>query len=422
MPKGKISKRTVDAMKPAASPVVLWDSELVGFGLKVTPAGRKTYIFKYRVGGGRSGRGREPVIGVHGPMTPDRAREIALRWAALVAEGGDPASDREAVRKAPTVSEVLDRYLAEHVARKNKASTERNARQIIDKIVKPELGRLKIADVTRADVERLHAKLSGAPYRANRILALLSKVFELAERWGHRPNHSNPARGVDRYPEKARERFLSPGEFGALGEALSKAERGELVIEGEDGKPAQLGANPEAVNAIRLAIFTGARIGEILAARWEWLNVAAARLELPDSKTGSKHVHLSPPALELLARLDRPESGKGFVIRGGRTPDPETPLTNYKDPWRAVRKAAGLDGVRVHDLRHSFASVVLAGGAGLPMIGALLGHRDVKTTARYAHLAEDPKRAAADAAGGRIAAAMAGLEEGAEVIPIRRGG
>jgi integrase len=188
----------------------------------------------------------------------------------------------------------------------------------------------------------------------------------------------------------------------------------------EGGKAKPVRVSKWAVAAIRLLIFTGARRGEILGLRWEWIDWQAGRANLPDSKTGRKPLMLPPAALEVLKGLDQPESGKGFVIRGGDYSDPETPLVNLKDPWGIVRKAAGLDDVRPHDLRHSFASVMVAGGASLPVIGALLGHRDVKTTARYAHLATDPLRVAADQVGGVLASHLKGPEGGAEVVPLHR--
>jgi integrase len=416
----KLTKRTVDAAKVEEKRYVLWDSEISGFGLRVSPSGKKTYVLKYRVGGGRAGRVRWAVIGTHGNITPDQARDIARTWAADVAQGGDPAAIKAEARKAPTVKELMESYLSDHVARKNKASTEADVRRMVSKIILPALGKLKVADVTRGDIARFHNGLASAPYQANRALAALSKAFNLAEVWGMRPDGSNPCQKVERFKEKARERFLSAAEFQALGEALSKAEREPLPVTDKTGKERLLRINPQAIRAIRLLIFTGARVGEILSLRWEYIDKDAGRANLPDSKTGKKVIQLPPPALEVLEGIDQPESGEGFVIRGGDGTDHDTPLVNLKDPWGAIRTAAGLDGVRLHDLRHAFASIAVSGGLSLPMIGALLGHRETKTTQRYGHLSDDPQKAAADLIASRISDAMRCGQGGAEVITLTR--
>lgn len=418
--KVKLTKRAVDALKPSAKRFVVWDSEISGFGIRVAPSGRKSYVLKYRVGGGRSGRVRWAVIGTHGTLTPDQARETARRWASDVAAGGDPAGAKADLRNAPTVSDLLDMYLSDHVDKKNKDSTARNAALLVDKVIRPALGKIKVADVSVGDVSRFHTANAKTPYQANRALSALSKAFALAENWGMRPAGSNPCSKVGRFKEQSRERFLSGAEFKRLGDVLALAEREPLRIAGADGKERLAQVNPQAVRAIRLLIFTGARVGEILGLRWEYIDAGNGRANLPDSKTGKKVIQLPAPALEILAAAECPEDGKGYVIRGGNGADPEVPLVNIKGPWGVIRQAAGLDGVRLHDLRHAFASIAVAGGFSLPMIGALLGHRETKTTQRYAHLADDPQRAAADQIAGRISDVMNGPESGAEVVPLRK--
>jgi integrase len=418
----KVSKRTVDALKATGERFIAWDTDLSGFGVRVGPTGGKTYILKYRVGGGRSGRVRWGVIGQHGALTPEQARETAQRWASEVAAGGDPAGDKIEKRKAPTVAELLGQYVEAHVEVRNKPSTVAYVKDLVSRVIcKDALAKLKVSDVTGADLARFHARLAKTPTTANRARSALSKAFSLAEVWGYRPRNSNPCNEVEKYKESARDRFLSAAEFAALGEALAKAETGSLTIE-ENGKPKVVRLSKWAVSAIRLLIFTGARRGEILGLRWEWIDWEAGRANLPDSKTGKKPLMLPPAALEVLRGLGMPENGKGFVIRGGDYSDPETPLVNLKDPWGLIRRAAGLPDVRPHDLRHSFASVMIAGGASLPVIGALLGHRDVKTTQRYAHLSTDPLKAAADHVGGVIASHLKGPNGGAEVVPLKRKG
>ncbi|ARO13520.1 phage integrase [Ketogulonicigenium robustum] len=419
----KITKRAVDALKAKGARYTVWDTELAGFGLRVGASGSKSYVLKYRVGGGRAARVRWGVIGQHGALTPDQAREIAQRWASDVAAGGDPAGDRLEKRKSPTVAELLAEYQASHVEAKNKGSTARNVALLINGLILPALGRLKVADVTTADVARFHSANAKTPYQANRARSVLAKAFGLAETWGYRERNSNPCADVEKYPEKARDRFLSPAEFAALGDVLARAEAGERLPFEKAGKVRMVAISQSAIAAVRLMIFTGARAySEILSLRWEWIDWHAGRANLPDSKTGKKPLMLPPAALEVLRGLDMPQDGRGFVIRGGNYTDPETPLVNLKDPWNAIRMAAGLPDVRPHDLRHSFASVMVAGGASLPLIGALLGHSDVRTTARYAHLATDPLKAAADHVGGVLASHLKGPDGGAEIVPLHRKG
>jgi integrase len=294
------------------------------------------------------------------------------------------------------MADLLERYLEDHARPHKKASSIQDDEGLIRQMLRPAFGRRKVSEVTRADVDAFHKSKKGKPYRANRALALLSKAFNLAEVWGWRPDGSNPCRHVHKFREEKRERFLSQQELARLGSALAAAERGELV------SPRGASVSPHAVAAIRLLIFTGARRGEILGLRWEHVNIEAGRLELPDSKTGAKFVYLPPAALQLMQELPRVD-GNPHVIVGGK---PGAALVNLKDPWDAIRKAVGLDDLRIHDLRHSFASVGAAGGMSLPIIGALLGHREVATTARYAHLSDDPLRSAANAIGTKISDAL----------------
>ena len=227
------------------------------------------------------------------------------------------------------------------------------------------------------------------PYQANRVLALLSKFFNWCEKHGYRPDSSNPCRHIEKFKEQRRERFLSPLELARLGEALTEAETNDTT-------------SPYVIAALRLLVLTGARLSEILTLKWSYVDYENNLLRLPDSKTGAKVIYVNAPALQILSDLPRLE-GNPFVICGKRE---GARLINPQKPWRRIRKAAGLDDVRIHDLRHSFASVAAGSGQSLPVIGALLGHTQPQTTARYAHLAADPLRAASDAIGGRISDAM----------------
>jgi integrase len=401
---GKITKRAVDALRPSADgrERVLWDSEISGFGVRVQKSGVRTYVIKYRAGQGRAAPLRKYTIGAHGsPWTPDEARAEAKRLLALVAHGKDPAGAKAAAKTAPTVAELAQRFLAEHVEAKRKGSTAKEYRRLLDHVILPALGKKRVADVTRQDVTRLHHARRATPTEANRALACLSTMFNLAERWGERPDGSNPCRHIEKYRQRRRERMLSPDELARLGDVLTTYD-----------------CSPYYAAAIKLLVFTGARLGEVLGLRWEWVDFERGEARLSDSKTGAKTLHLPPPALEVLADLPRVE-GNPYVIVGGK---PCAALVNLEKPWHAIRRQAGLEDVRIHDLRHSFASIAASGGMGLPIIGKMLGHTQAQTTQRYAHLASDPVKAAAATVAGKIAAAMKGGKgEGAAVVKLHRG-
>ena len=384
MPTAKLTKRAVEALKPANRDLILWDTELKGFGCKVTPKGKRVYFAYYRT---REGQQRRPSIGVHGAMTCEQARETARQW--LADRDRDPSGQRQARKSAPTIAEFAERYVTQHAEAKKSSKSTVQDRRMLERFVLPAFGKRKLAEVTRADVVKLHHRLKGTPYQANRVLALLSKMFNLAEHWDLRPDGTNPCRHVEKYRERNRERFLSEAELARLAEVLAAAERTRTQ-------------SPSVIAAIRLLLFTGARLSEILTLRWEHVDVEGQCLRLPDSKTGAKVVYLPPAALEILTALDRHEDNP-YVIAGAKL---GSHLINLQKPWRRIRANAGLGDVRLHDLRHSFASMAVAGGLTLPVIGALLGHTQPATTARYAHLADDPLKQAANLIGGRIAAAM----------------
>lgn len=389
----KLTKGAIDRLDPGEQNYVVRDAELPGFSLRVYSSGRKAFFFRYRVGGGRGAQIREPRLGDFGELTPAEARDIAKDWAALVRRGGDPMAERRAKRDAPKMSELFDRYLADYAVRHKKPSSLKNDVRMIDKRLRPTLGDTRVYAVTRRQIRALHARLKDTPYEANRVLALLSKVFSFAAddlEWIARGDH--PVKGIKRFGEKKRRRYLSQEEFVGLGLALSQAESGEL------GRA----ISPYAVAMFRLLILTGARHSEILTLRWEEINFERGCIELPDSKTGEKEIYLPPPALQVLSEIPRKDDNP-YVIVGRK---PGTHFVNVKDSWMAVRRAAHLDDVRLHDLRHSFASIGARSGMSLPVIGALLGQRDSATTARYAHLSDDPLRAAADAIGTEISDVM----------------
>lgn len=401
----RLTKTIVDATKPDGRDRFIWDDEIKGFGLRITKVGSKSYVFQYRVGGGRNGTLRRPRIGAHGSLTPSEARSIAKTWALQVAEGGDPGGDRIAYRNAPRMSDAFSRYETEHADVHKKPSSAKEDKRLIRLFLAPEFGSRKVAEVTREQISSFHRRLADRPYQANRLLSLISKVLNLCEVWGWRPDGTNPCRHVKKFREEKRERFLSPTELGQLGEVLRKAERFEL----QDDAGGRVWVNPSAILAIRLIVLTGARRGEILGLKWNDIDWENSRALLTDSKTGRRHLYLPAPAIKLLADQEGKNSAV-YVVPGGRSDrarqSGKTPLTNLKDPWKVISATAGLKGVRIHDLRHSFASVGASSGMGLPIIGKLLGHRGTATTARYAHLADDPVKAAANTIGGRVDDAM----------------
>jgi integrase len=396
---GRIMLRAVDALRaPTYGESTLWDNALAGFGVRVRPDGAKTYILMYRAGAGRRSPLRKLTIGRHGsPWTPDAARTEAKRLLGIVASGGDPAAVKAQRRKAPTVADLAQRFIDEHAKAKRKTRTATEYGRLIDRIILPVLGKKKIIDLSRADVVRLHHGLRSTPYQANRVLAVVSKMPNLAEVWGLRRDGSNPCRHVERYPEQSRERMLSAAELARLGGALNSF-RGSVYI------PA----------AVKLLLFTGARLSEILTLRWESIDVGRGEARLPDSKTGAKTLHLPPPALAVLADLPR-VNGNPYVIVGQRD---GAALVNLEKPWQAIRTAAGLPNLRLHDLRHAFASAGAARGDSLLVIGKLLGHAQVSTTERYSHLASDPLKATAARIADTMATALSGTDVGVELLRI----
>jgi integrase len=382
----KLTKRVVDSAVPGNTDRYVWDGELSGFGLKVTPAGRKVFIVQYRIGG-RGGRTRRVTLGIYGVLTTDKARSDAQAALRLVARGIDPAEGHDARRAVANTGSLIDIFLDQHADAKLKPRSSAEYRRLIAKLVPAALLRKPITEVDRADIARLHNGLRSTPYQANRLLAVLSKFFNWCERHGHRPDHSNPARHVDKFKEDKRKRYLSPKELADLGEALAHAATEGL-------------AGPYGIAAIRLLALTGARLNEILTLRWEEVDFDGQCLRLPDSKTGAKTVYLNAPALAVLGSLPKMD-GNPYLICGERK---GAHLVNLQKPWRRIRNMAGLAGLRLHDLRHSFASFAVASGMSLPLIGALLGHTQPQTTARYAHLADDPLKAAADQVGTRMSA------------------
>ena len=400
----RITKRVCDAVRTTGGRFAVWDGELKGFGLRVSATGVKTFIVRYRVGGGRTGVERMHTIGRYGPLTAERARELARLALADVAAGGDPQGGRAKARAEMTFAELCDLYSAEGCATK-KPSTLVTDRGRIERHIKPLLGRKRVSEIGRADLERFlsdvaagktaatektkargKAVVTGGKGTATRTLGLVGSIFGFAV--ARKLRRDNPAHGVKRFADRHCERFLSPAELGRLGTVLE-------AMEGE-------GVHPYGLAIIRLLAFTGARRSEIAALKWSEVDLERGALRLETSKTGQKVLSLSPGAAAILAGLV-PTGRSRFVFPASSG---EGHYQGVAKVWATARVRAGLSDVRLHDLRHTFASFGAGGGFGLPVIGALLGHRHAATTARYAHLADDPLRKANDWIGAEIGAAL----------------
>ena len=392
MPTVKLTKRLIQSATSKPSRYDLCDSELRGLRLRVHPGGRKTFMVYYRI---EDGTERRPKIGDFGELTVEQAREIARDHLSKVRAGEDPSKARKDARIAPTVADACERFLEEYSRRYNKPSSVRSNEQRIKLHIVPRLGNCKVANVTREDVLRLHGDMRKKPGAANRTVALISKMFTLCNEWGWHPG-PNPARGIKKYPEKKLHRDLSELELARLAKVLRDAESGSDPATSE---------NPRAVEAIRLLMFTGCRRGEVLGLRWDEVDLKRRVLHLSDSKSGAKTIWLNSAAIEILSSQE-PMVGNPYVFPSSRTPG--KPLHDLNGPWYRMRKRAGLDGVRLHDLRHNLASWAAADGQSLVMIGRLLGHKVPATTARYADLADRPAQRAAEQVGQALSRAMAG--------------
>jgi integrase len=396
-----ITKRTVDALKPGD---LLWDGKVKGFGIRCQQRD-KVYVLKCRI----KGRSRWLTIGRHGsPWTVETARAKARAFLGLIAAGRDLATTRDKDKAAGTFAEFATRYLNEHAVTNKKPSSVLNDRVNLNLNILPALGSIRLTAIARDDIKRLHHDLRRKPGAANRCLSLLSKMFNLAEAWGLRPDGSNPVRHIERYPERKMERFLSAVEMARIGAVLKRAKTERIVpskgkaANGDDARNG--GENPYLIAAVRLLMLTGARRSEILTAKWEYFDRERSALRLPDSKTRAKTVPLGAAALAVVESLPR-INGNPYILPGrihGQN------LTNINAFWRAVCIKAEIGSCRLHDLRHSFASVGAASGDSLILLGKLLGHTQPQTTAKYSHLCDDPVRAAANRISGEIEARMAG--------------
>jgi integrase len=390
----KLTDALVKALAvPAKGNRITYDSEVRGFGVRTTTAGAQAFILNYRTRGGRE---RRFTIGAIPDWSVATARAEARRLRAEIDWGGDPLAAVQEVRDAPTVADLCRRYEEEHLPRKRPRSAQED-RDLIRTRILPALGTKKVADVDYTDIDKLHRKITkeGKPIRANRTVSLLSKLFTLSIKWRMRPD--NPAKGIERNAEPPRERYLSGDELMRLTEALAAHPRRE---------PA---------DAVKLLLLTGARRGEVLSATWDQFDLTNGTWTKPSAHTKQKklhHVPLSPPTAALLAQL-REKSNSEYVFQHRHR-------DALRDDWNAICKAADLKNVKLHDLRHSYASVLASGGASLQMIGRLLGHTNINTTMRYAHLEVDPLRELTNRVGAVVEGAGKPKAEVIEMKPRRR--
>ncbi len=389
----KLTDKLVKAIEaPASGNRIVYDGETKGFGLRVTPAGAKAWVLNYRA----AGRERRLTIGAFPDWLTGAARERAKELKRQVDIGEDPMGERHRERAAPTVADLADCYIEEHGPRKRARSLAED-KALLRQIVLPRLGKKKVDAVCRADVSAMHREVSAtAPVRANRALALVSKMMSLSIEWEIRAD--NPATRVRKNDEERRERYLSAAELVRLTGALA-AHRDQ-----------------RSANAVRLLLLTGARRGELMAATWAQFDLEAGVWLKPSASTKQKRAHRVPlngAAVGLLTTMRAKASGSSLFEGLG----PDAALFNLKRSWAEIRDAAGLEDFRLHDLRHSFASILASSGLSLPTIGALLGHTQAATTARYAHLVDSMLREATERVGAMVSASV---RPAADVVAIRK--
>lgn len=376
----KFTKRFVEAVTPDSEKTLkFWDSKLKGFGLIVLPSGRRTYCIEYR---NTDKIKKRLKIGVHGTITTEEARDLAKKRLGQVAHGEDPAEDKKQVNNLATVEELANNYLERHGYKKRPKSL-REDKKLLRNIILPTLGRLKVLYISRQDIESFHKQSQSTPYQANRALALLSKMFNLAMSWGWRDD--NPAANIPKYQEEKRDRWLDQVELDRLWEVLDRySDRMTAYV-------------------YKFLILTGARKGEALGATWDQFDLEKGVWTKPSHLTKQKkkeHLPLSEKAVEVL-QIVKKRIPKGSVyVFPGRIDG--QPLKEIKTLWKTVLKEAKLENVRIHDLRHTHASHLVSSGLSLSIVGKLLGHTQASTTQRYAHLADEPLRHAAELFGNKV--------------------
>ena len=362
----KLTNKKIDQLIPDTKSYIVWDNEIRGFGVRVNLNSKKTFILKYRVGQGRSARIRKPVIGTYGVMKVDEARKIARKWLLEASEGNDP---KEVDKTTILLKDFCNVYLQQHANIKKKLSSVIEDKRLMRLHIIPNFGNVCLKEITRAMITKHHQSMYQTPHGANRFLSLMSKMMNLAERWEYRPLNSNPCRHIERYKEEGRQIYLSMEQIEKIGHVIKQMEQTESIF---------------VLSAIKLLLFTGRRTGEILTLKWDYIDFENSKMNLPDTKTGAKSFFFSPTVKQILLNLPNKE---GFVFKSVLK---DKRVTTVRHIWKKICKLAKIENVRVHDLRHTYASLAVQNGYSLPIISKMLGHADIKTTQRYAHLHDDP--------------------------------
>ena len=362
----KLTNKKIDQLIPDTKSYIVWDNEIRGFGVRVNLNSKKTFILKYRIGQGRSARVRKPVIGTYGVMKVDEARKIARKWLLEASEGNDP---KEVDKTSILLKDFCNVYLQQHANIKKKLSSVIEDKRLMRLHIIPNFGNICLKEITRSMITKHHQSMYQTPHGANRFLSLMSKMMNLAERWEYRPLNSNPCRHIERYKEEGRQIYLSMEQIEKIGHVIKQMEQTESIF---------------VLSAIKLLLFTGRRTGEILTLKWDYIDFENSKMNLPDTKTGAKSFFFSPTVKQILLNLPNKE---GFVFKSVLK---DKRVTTVRHIWKKICKLAKIENVRVHDLRHTYASLAVQNGYSLPIISKMLGHADIKTTQRYSHLHDDP--------------------------------
>ncbi|KZK94452.1 MULTISPECIES: site-specific integrase [unclassified Pseudovibrio] len=369
----KITKSSIAALQPAEKDIYIWEEALPGFGVRVKPSGRKSYILQYR---NEFGRSRRMTLGRTDVITLDQARKIARDNLAKAANGIDPVEDAKSKKSSPTFKGTCQRFMTEHSKKRCKNSTIASYEWLLNKFIMPRLGQKKTIEITRSDIQAFHSSLSETKYNANRSLGLLRTIFNKAEDWEIISQGSNPTVRVRPFPEKQKERFLSPAEISQLLNAIDECQEDQTITW-------------QAASVLRLLLFTGCRLGEICSLSWDQVEFQEKRLRLDDHKTdqdGAKYIPLNTPAATELLKIHALEEKGKFMFPGAGE---HGHIINLRKPWLRILIRAELTDVRIHDLRHTFASAAANQGISLQAIGKLLGHASIQSTQRYAKLSND---------------------------------